>query len=148
MASKPKINLMGSEVVNGYACKPKKLDPNKPIMHYKSHIFICNGDRCAKAFKEDKAKELREILKEMGLHKGKNRIKVTRSGCYGACRFRGVVNIYENTASNGFLPNNNIWLKHTHNYSKDKWKRLFEYLSNNVPLVDSDFEIIEQKIYN
>ncbi len=148
MASKPKINLMGSEVVNGYACKPKKLDPNKPIMHYKSHIFICNGDRCAKAFKEDKAKELREILKEMGLHKGKNRIKVTRSGCYGACRFKGVVNIYENTASNGFLPNNNIWLKHTHKYSEDKWKRLFEYLSNNIPLIDSDFEIIEQKIYN
>ena len=147
MASEPKINLMGSEVVEGYACKPKKLDPNKPIMHYKTHIFVCNGERCAKAFKNDKANELREILKEMGLHRGKNRIKVTRSGCYGACRFRGVVNIYENTASNGFLPNNNIWLKQTHRYTQKKWRRLFETLSNNIALSSEEFEMIEQKEY-
>ena len=147
MANRPKINLMGSEVVDGYVCKPKKLDPNKPIMHYKTHIFVCNGERCAKAFKGDKATELRDMIKDMELHRGKNRIKVTRSGCYGACRFRGVINIYENTSSNGFLPNNNIWLKHTHQYSESKWRELFEILSTNTPVSDNSFEMIEMKEY-
>ena len=148
MENNPKINLMGSEVVEGYACKPKKLDPNKPIMHYESHIFVCNGDRCAKAFKGDKAVELRDIIKQMQLDRGKKRIKVTRSGCYGACRFRGVINIYENTASNGFVENNNIWLKHTHLYSKEKWQKLFNLLSQNIAISKSeDFEIIEEKEY-
>ncbi len=36
-----RLNLRGSEVVDGFVCKPKKLDPNKPIMHYKSHILVC-----------------------------------------------------------------------------------------------------------
>ncbi len=44
-------NIMGSEVVDGFACKPKRLDPNRPIYsHYKTHIFVCQGDRCKKTY--------------------------------------------------------------------------------------------------
>jgi len=142
-----RVNIMGSEVVEGYRCKPKKLDPNKPIMHFKSHIFVCEGERCAKANGTDRADELREILKEMDLHRGKNRIKVSRSGCFGACRYRAVMNIYENTSANGYEPNNNIWLKQTHNYTKEQLKRLFEYLSQNRDIKDSEFQTIEMAEY-
>ncbi len=63
-----KINQMGSEVVEGFACKPKKLEPNKPIMHYKTHLFVCQGDRCKRAYREgDIAKYLREIIQELKL---------------------------------------------------------------------------------
>jgi hypothetical protein len=71
-----KINQMGSEVVEGFACKPKKLDPNKPIMHYKTHLFVCQGDRCKRAYREeDIAKYLREIIKELKLDRGEKKNK-------------------------------------------------------------------------
>ena len=126
---------MGSEVEEGFLCKPKKLDPNKPIMHFKTHIFICEGERCKKAGKnEDLTYNLRELLKKLKLHIGKNRIKISRSGCFGACRFRGVANIYENTRANGFLENNNIWLKNIHTFDEKKWEELFINLSENQKL--------------
>ena len=34
------FNMMGSEVVSGFTCKPVKLVPDKPIMHFKKHIFL------------------------------------------------------------------------------------------------------------
>ena len=126
---------MGSEVEDGFVCKPKKLDPNKPMMHFKTHIFICEGDRCKKASKnKDLTYNLRELLKKLKLHIGKNRIKISRSGCFGACRFRGVANIYENTGANGFLENNNIWLKNIHTFDEKKWEELFINLSENKKL--------------
>ena len=142
-----RVNIMGSEVAEGYRCKPKKLDPNKPIMHFKSHIFVCEGERCTKTNGKDRADELREVLKEMDLHRGKKRIKVSRSGCFGACRYRAVMNIYENTSANGYEPNNNIWLKQTHKYTKEQLKRLFEYLSQNRDIRDSEFQTIEMAEY-
>ena len=136
-----KINIMGSEVVDGYICKPKKLVPNKPIMHFKTHLFLCEGERCKKASKnENLTTHLREILKELNLHIGSNRIKISRSGCYGACRFRGVMNIYENTRANGYIENNNIWLKSVHRYDEKKWRELFIALSENGKL--NNFEQI------
>ena len=64
----PKINMMGSEVVDGYECKPVVLDPNKPIMHYKTLTYVCTDERCKKASKcDDKAKQLRDILKDINL---------------------------------------------------------------------------------
>jgi len=118
----PKINIMGSEVVEGYECKPKKLDPNKPIMFYKALVYICSDARCTKKGSKDKAKELREIVKEMGLEKGKNRIKVSRSLCQGACRFAQVAQI------NSDSPNDKLWLKKTHEFSKQDWIELFKAL--------------------
>jgi len=144
-----KINIMGSEVVEGFVCKPKKLDPNKPMMHFKTHLFICNDERCAKACKqEDLATYLRNLLKTLELHRGENRIKISRTGgCFGACRFRAVANIYENTQANGYLPNNNIWLKNTHLFTKDRWIELFKILSENKKIDESNFEQISMAEY-
>jgi NADH:ubiquinone oxidoreductase subunit E len=132
----PKINEMGQEVVEGYSCKPKNYDPNRPIMHYKTLLMLCDGDRCAKAGEIDKASHLREILKDMGLNKGKNRIKISRTGCYGACRFRQVCQITENTQANGEPKNNALWLRHTHNFSDEKWREIFTILSKDEILLD------------
>ena len=146
-----KINQMGSEVVEGFACKPKRLDPNKPIMHYKTHLFVCQGDRCKRAYKqEDIAKHLREIIKELKLDRGEKRIKVSRSGCFGACRFRSVINIYENSRANGFLPNDNLWIKRTHQFSREKWIEIFKGLASNRKLEEilKEEEFISMRVYS
>lgn len=125
-------NVMGSEVVDGFMCKPKKFDANKPIMHFKTQIFLCHDERCKKAHKSDElAANLRVLLKDMNLAKGENRIKISRTGCFGACRFRSVANIYENTRVNGHPKNNNLWLKNIHKFDESKWRELFTALSQN-----------------
>ena len=134
-------NTMGSEVAEGFTCKPKKLDPDKPIMFFKTQIFICDGERCSKAQKDgDLAGKLRDILKELKLHKGENRIKISRTNCFGACRFRQVAVTFENTKANGNLENNNIWLKNIHKFDDTKWKELFLDLSTNKSLDDLSYE--------
>ena len=128
-------NTMGSEVAEGFICKPKKFDANKPIMHLKTQLFICDDERCGKAHKDENiAATLREVIKELNLSKGEDRIKIVRTGCFGACRFRSVANIYENTKINGNVNNNGIWLKNIHRYDKEKWKRLFTALKDNISI--------------
>ena len=137
------FNMMGSEVVSGFTCKPVKLVPNKPIMHFKTHIFICTDERCGGAHKNDNiASDLRDILKEIGLANGETRIKISRTGCFGACRFRSTANIFENTKMNGYEPNNNVWLRNIHKYSKEKWIELFKALSENKNIDDLNFQQI------
>ncbi len=137
------FNMMGSEVVSGFTCKPVKLVPDKPIMHFKTHIFICTDERCGGAHKnENIAADLRDILKEIGLANTENRIKISRTGCFGACRFRSTANIFENTRMNGYEPNNNIWLRNIHRYSKEKWIELFKALAENKNIDDLDFQQI------
>ena len=137
------FNMMGSEVVSGFSCKPIKLVPEKPIMHFKTHIFICTDERCGGAHKNDNiASDLRDILKEIGLANGETRIKISRTGCFGACRFRSTANIFENTKMNGYEPNNNVWLRNIHKYSKEKWIELFKALSENKNIDDLDFQQI------
>jgi len=144
-----KTNIMGSAVVEGFECKPKVLDPNKPIMHYKTLIYVCEDERCKQASKnQDKAKQLRDIIKDLDLEKGANRIKVSRSLCQGACRYRQVVQINENTQANGYEPNNGIWLKHTHKYDTSKWEELFLALKQNKKLNNLDnFDKIDMKVF-
>ena len=137
------FNMMGSEVVSGFTCKPVKLVPDKPIMHFKTHIFICTDERCGGAHKnENIAADLRDILKEIGLANAETRIKISRTGCFGACRFRSTANIFENTRMNGYEPNNNIWLRNIHRYSKEKWIELFKALAENKNIDDLDFQQI------
>ncbi len=137
------FNMMGSEVVSGFSCKPIKLVPEKPIMHFKTHIFICTDERCGGAHKNDNiAADLRDILKEIGLANGETRIKISRTGCFGACRFRSTANIFENTKMNGYEPNNNVWLRNIHKYSKEKWIELFKALSENKNIDDLNFQQI------
>jgi NADH:ubiquinone oxidoreductase subunit E len=145
----PRINEMGQEIVEGFACKPKDFDPERPIMHYKTLLLLCEDERCAKAGKVDKAVQLREILKEMGLNKGKNRIKISRTGCYGACRFRQVCQVTENTKANGNPDNNALWLRHTHTFDEDQWREIFTLLSTDESLekvLDSK-HFIPMKVY-
>jgi hypothetical protein len=144
-----RLNEMGSEIVEGYSCKPLDYDANRPIMHYKSLLMICDDERCGKASRGDKAPYLRELLKEMGLSKGENRIKITRTGCYGACRFRQVCQISENTQANGNNKNNAIWLKQIHRYKKEDWLNLFNLLSENKILLEELEEnaFIPMKVY-
>ena len=80
------------------------------------------------------------ILKEINLANGETRIKISRTGCFGACRFRSVANIYENTKTNGFEANNNIWLRNIHKYTKEKWIELFTALAQNKSIDDLDFK--------
>ncbi|RXK07868.1 (2Fe-2S) ferredoxin domain-containing protein [Halarcobacter sp.] len=137
------FNTMGSEVAEGFTCKPKQFDASKPIMHFKTQLFLCDDERCSKAHKgKDVAATLREVIKELALSKGEERIKVVRTGCFGACRFRSVANIYENTQRNGYLENNAIWLKNVHQYDKEKWVKLFKALSNNEKLDMAEFKIV------
>ena len=137
------FNMMGSEVVSGFSCKPIKLVPEKPIMHFKTHIFICTDERCGGAHKNDNiASDLRDILKEIGLANGETRIKISRTGCFGACRFRSTANIFENTKMNGYEPNNNVWIRKKNKYSKEKWIELFKALSENKNIDDLNFQQI------
>ena len=149
MDSRLKINEMGSEVVEGFKCKPKDYDASRPIMHYKTIVMLCDGERCAKAGKIDKATHLREIIKDMGLNLGANRIKISRSGCYGACRFRQVCQINENTRVNGNIENNGLWLKGTHNFSDKQWREIFTMLSEDKILLEEldDEKFIPMKVY-
>ncbi len=145
-----RLNEMGSEIVEGYTCKPKDYDANRPIMHYKTLLLLCDDERCGKAGKDDRATHLREILKEMGLNKGENRIKVSRTGCYGACRFRQVCQVTENTQANGNEKNNALWLRHTHQFSDEQWREIFKMLSENKVLsqeLEEEF-FIPMKVYN
>jgi len=140
-----KINIMGSEVVEGFECKPKVLDVNKPMMHYKNIINVCVDKRCSKNGSSQKADDLRELIKECDLVSGKNRIKVTRAFCQGACRHGQVVNIFSNTQSNGLEKHNNIWLRKTHEYNKLKWVELLYAIRDGKDL--DRFEQIEMKIF-
>ena len=141
----PKINTMGSEVEDGYECKPKVLDLNKPIMHYKNIVYVCVDKRCAEAGSSKKADELREIVKDMGLDVGEHRVKISKSFCYGACRYKQVANIFSNTQDNGQRKHNNIWLKETNTYDTEKWTELFTALKENRYL--NKFKQIKMKVF-
>ena len=143
--NKIKVNTMGSEVVEGFECKPKVLDSNKPIMHYKNIIHVCVDKRCATAGSSKKADELRQIVKDMGLDVGENRIKISKSFCYGACRYKQVANIFSNEQENGQRKHNNIWLKATNEYDRDKWIELFTALKENRYL--NKFKQIKMKVF-
>ncbi len=145
MAENIKINTMGSEVVDGYECKPKVLDPNKPIMHYKNIVYVCVDKRCASQGSTKKADELRELVKDMKLDVGEDRLKISKSFCYGACRYKQVANIFSNTQDNGNLEHNNIWLKQTHKYDLKRWEELFLALKENRDL--NNFEQIKMKVF-
>ena len=145
-----KINEMGNEVVDGFVCKPKDYDPNRPIMHYKTLLLLCDDERCQKAGGVSKPQELRELLKELELNKGENRIKITRTMCNGACRFRQVAQVSENMQKNGNAKNSSLWLKHTHKFTLDKWAEIFKSLSEDKDLKEllNKNDFIEMKVYN
>lgn len=132
-----KRNIMGSEVVEGYRCKPVDRDPHRPILHFRHQIFLCAGPRCAGSDDVDAAAAaLRTLAEETGRDRGADRIKITRSNCFGACRFRRVSVIYEN---GGTGKNNCVWLKRSHTMGRDEWEHVFQYLRDDRSLKSSRF---------
>mgnify|MGYP000013428889 FL=1 len=121
-----KINAMGSEVVEGYACKPKIKDPDKPMMFYRYHILVCDGDRCDCNAKKALSDKLRDLAKELKMDKGADRVKITKTKCFGACRYKGVGLVYEN----GGTTNNGVWLKKINKWDDEKWRGFFVALKN------------------
>jgi hypothetical protein len=43
---------------------------------------------------------------------------------------------------NGYEPNNNVWLRNIHKYSKEKWIELFKALSENKNIDNLNFQQI------
>ena len=121
-----RVKSAGSEVKEGFKCKPINSDQSKPIMYYKYHIFICNGGRCEQD--NNLAEKLRDLTKKFNLTEGKNRIKITRSHCLGACRFNSIMLIFEN--SNNPL-NNCVWLKNIDKFNEDDFKNFLLSLGQN-----------------
>ncbi len=146
----PRRNDMGNEVVDGYACKPKNYDPERPVMHYKSQVLLCDDARCGQAHKnEDKAAHLRAMLKRLHLNQGEDRIKISRTRCLGMCRFRGVAQIVENTRANGTAANNGLWLRATHRYGDEEWEALFGLLRDGRAVEDAwdEGRFIPMRVY-
>jgi cobalt-precorrin 5A hydrolase len=135
-----RVNAHGSAVVDGYQCKPKHVDLDRPMLFHRHHILLCEGARCAKAGSKNLAHNLRGLLKEMGLASGDQRIKISRTLCAGACRNRATLVIYER-ASHAIdqskpLVNNGVWLKNIEQFSQQQWQRLFRALAEHRPLTE------------
>ena len=143
-----KKNSMGSEVIEGFACKPKDLDKNKPVMFCAIQIFVCDGHRCQSEKSLNLADKIRDIIKELGYNKGKNRVKVTRTHCNGACRFKKFAYVYKNAKSDNFDPQQSYsaWKK-VHEWTENQWKELIVSLLNGKePESLKDFRV-QDKIY-
>ncbi len=143
-----KKNSMGSDVVDGFACKPKVLDANKPVMYSAIQLFVCDGHRCKETHQDDIAKKIRAIIQELGLNKGTNRIKVTKTACNGACRFRNFAYIYRNAFSDNFTQENSFaaW-KQVHKWSDEQWREMIIALSEGkIPEFAEQFKV-EDKVY-
>lgn len=144
-----KTNSMGSEVVEGFECKPKRLDPDKPIMFSAVQIFLCEGKRCQRDVQCDLAKKLRNIIKELGYDQGENRVKVTRTHCNGACRFGQFAFSYKNSNAPCFSEDNafTAWKK-VNTWSESQWKELIVSLVNNEDAPSIKKYMVEQQVFD
>lgn len=141
-------NAMGSEVEEGFACKPKDMDINKPIMYSAAQIFICEGHRCSPTSDISLTDKVRELVKNLGNDRGSSRVKVTRTQCQGACRFRNFMCAYRNANAINFTPENSFsaW-KRVNQWSDEQWHELIKFLAEGVePQSITDFKV-EDKIY-
>lgn len=142
-------NPMGSNVLEGFACKPETVDPDKPIMFAAAQIFICDGERCSACHCGDVAVRVREIIKEMGLHKGPDRIKVTRTGCSGACRYGAFAFVYQNGNARSYNLAScfSAW-KNVHLWTTGQWRELIASLIEGVRPESLSGFAVEDKVYD
>lgn len=142
-------NTMGSEVKNGYICKPKQLDDNKPIMFSALQIYICAGERCNQVMSGNNlAERLRKIIKDLGYNTGKDRIKVTRTFCNGACRFKVFAHVYRNPILPNATPQNSYYAwKKVHELTDDQWTMLITSLLEGCYPESLEEYLVESKIY-
>ncbi len=143
-----RINSMGSHVVEGFQCKPEKLDKNKPIMFSSVHLFLCEGERCKGKAQKQMADTLRELVKKLGFDKGEHRIKITRTFCNGACRFGQFAYTYKNVHAKNFSKENafTAW-KEVHTWTESQWTELFLSLIKNHSTPSIDTFKVEQQIF-
>ncbi|WP_035415641.1 cobalamin biosynthesis protein [Ferrimonas kyonanensis] len=102
----------------------------RPIRHYRHHLVVCEGGRCQRSGAEGLAHQLRQQLKQLSLHRGPDRIKVTRSHCAGACRQRATAVIYARKPD----ANHGLWLQSLETLTQAQWQALFAAMSLGVPL--------------
>lgn len=143
-----KENSMGSEVVNGFKCKPKHFDKDKPVMFFAIQLFICSGERCSQGQTNHLADKIRELILELGLNKGKNRVKVTRTLCNGACRFKNYAYLYQNPQADNFHKETaySAW-KEVDTWNTKQWTELLlSTLAGKTPDSLIQFKV-ESKIY-
>jgi hypothetical protein len=136
-----KVNLMGSEVMDGYKCKPVHKDPDRPILYYRYHLLLCAGERCLGSMgNEDFIDSFRRELEAHGLQSGNHRVKVTKTNCFGACRFRSVALLYENNQDkNGSNPNNGLWIRRFHHLPSELRAEFFRALKTGESLKEGAF---------
>lgn len=144
-----KKNAMGSVVLAGTACKPEKIDPDKPIMFAATQLFVCDDERCHSCHTGDLAEKLRALIKEQGCHCGIDRIKVTRTGCQGACRYRAFASVYRNGNARNYSPATSFsaW-KRVHEWSDEQWREMLVSLrEGRLPDTLSEFRVAD-KVYD
>ncbi|MDA0149605.1 cobalamin biosynthesis protein [Vibrio sp. LaRot3] len=129
-----KLNAYGNPVVEGFACKPRHPDLNRPMLHHRFHIMLCEGGRCAKKGSKAMTHALRDILKHVGLNSGEQRIKVSRTQCVGACRQKATLVIYERANAEQIGPNHALWLRNIEEFSHQQWCDLFLSLAQGIDL--------------
>ena len=100
-------------------------EKNKPIMFSASQIFVCDGKRCNEVQTENVAGKVRSLAQSLGYDKGKNRVKITRTFCNGACRFKSFAYVYQNTKAENFTIEQaySAWKK-VEEWTDDQWKEL------------------------
>lgn len=129
-----KLNLHGNEVVEGFQCKPKHVDLNRPMLYHGHHILLCEGGRCAKEGSKNLAHDLRQVLKELNFAEGEQRIKISRTHCAGTCRNRAAMVIYERLQANESPINNGLWVRGIDQFTEQDWKEIFTQLVERKPL--------------
>ncbi|SDJ79082.1 cobalt-precorrin 5A acetaldehyde-lyase [Ferrimonas sediminum] len=104
----------------------------RPICHYRHHLVLCEGGRCQRSGAEGLAHQLRQQLKQLALHRGPDRIKVTRSHCAGACRQRATAVIYAREPD----ANHGLWLQSLETLTLSQWQALFAALAAGQSLAE------------
>jgi len=70
-------------------------DQNKPIVRpFKKHVFVCTGPRCAPESSPALYQNLKQRLKDLNLHEGKDRINRSQSQCLGVCKSGPIMAVY------------------------------------------------------
>ncbi len=112
----------------------RHVDLNRPMLYHRHHLLLCDGKRCQQEGSEQLAHQLRSLLKQMGLNKGKQRIKISRSQCAGSCRNKIAMVIYERLTTDETPVNNGLWLKSIDLFTEDQWRELFQALADHQPV--------------
>ncbi|MBI3307161.1 MAG: (2Fe-2S) ferredoxin domain-containing protein [Candidatus Omnitrophica bacterium] len=100
----------------------------KPVMRpYKRHILVCTGPRCAPESSPAVYQQLKDRLKELGLHEGPNRIQRSQCHCFGICKQGPLAVVYPE----------DVWY---HDLTPEKMERIIqEHLIGGRPVEEYVF---------